>query len=205
VTAVDDRPPGRGSQGTPAARSHLARNIAIAVGVVVTALIVVLATRSTDEGINTQIVGRAVPPLTGQTLDGEPYDIDRYRGDWVVVNFFGAWCAECITEHPELRRFDEVHGSGADGVRLVSVVWDDEEEDVRAFFDANGGDWPVVVGDTSRIALDFGVVKLPETYVVAPNGQVVQKLIGGVSQAELDEIIDGYQQAIDDATGEAGR
>jgi cytochrome c biogenesis protein CcmG/thiol:disulfide interchange protein DsbE len=204
MTAVDERPPGDGGNGgevTARRGSHLARYIAIAVGLVVVGLIVVLATRSSGDRIENKAVGRAVPPVTGETLDGQSYDIDRYRGDWVVVNFFASWCTPCIEEHPELVRFSEQHQQGADGVRLVSVVFSDETADVRRFFDQRGGDWPVVVGEsTGRIALDFGVSSVPESYVVAPDGTVVAKFTG-VTQADLNAVIDRYEDAADPGSG----
>jgi cytochrome c biogenesis protein CcmG/thiol:disulfide interchange protein DsbE len=198
MTAVGERPAGphddggSGRDGELVRRrsGHLARNVAIGVGVVVVALIVVLATRPTGDRIENKIVGRAVPPLTGETLDGQTYDIDLYRGDWVVVNFFAAWCTPCIVEHPELVRFSEEHQAADDGVHLVSVVYSDEVANVRRFFDERGGDWPVVVGETTgRVALDFGVSGVPESYVVAPDGTVVAKFTG-VTQAGLDAVID---------------
>ncbi|MCD9625119.1 TlpA family protein disulfide reductase [Rhabdothermincola salaria] len=185
--------------------SHLARNAAIAVGLVLVVFIVVLATRPTgDDAVNTTAVGRAVPPVVGTTLDGETYDIDRFRGDWVVVNFFATWCTPCIVEHPELVRFSEEHAAAGDGVSIVAVQFGGEEErTIREFFEQRGGDWPVLVGEgTGRIALDFGVTAVPESYLVAPNGQVVAKYVSGVTAAGLDAEIDRYEAAGDDDQGE---
>ena len=211
MTAVDESPGapggddgGGGADGAElvAKRSgHVARYVAIAVGVVVVALIVVLATRPTGDQIEAKIVGRAVPPLTGETLDGQTFDIDRYRGDWVVVNFFAEWCTECRVEHPELVEFSEAHQAADDGVHLVSVVYSDEPANVREFFEQQGGDWPVVIGETTgRIALDFGVSGVPESYVVAPDGTVVAKFTG-VTQAGLDRVIERYQDGSGSESG----
>jgi cytochrome c biogenesis protein CcmG/thiol:disulfide interchange protein DsbE len=207
MTVVDESPgdpggdDGGGGGDLVAKRSgHVARYVAIAVGVVVVGLIVVLATRPSGDQMEAKIVGRAVPPLTGETLDGQTFDIDRYRGDWVVVNFFAEWCTECRVEHPELVEFSEAHQAADDGVHLVSVVYSDEPANVREFFQQQGGDWPVVIGETTgRIALDFGVSGVPESYVVAPDGTVVAKFTG-VTQAGLDRVIARYQ----DGSAESG-
>ena len=204
MTVVEEGQPGPGDGGGELVTkrgTHVLRYVAIAVGVVVVALIVVLATRPSGDQIEAKIVGRAVPPLTGETLDGETYDIDRYRGDWVVVNFFAEWCTPCRVEHPELVRFDTDHQAADDGVRLVSVVYSDETENVREFFAQEGGDWPVVIGETTgRIALDFGVSGVPESYVVAPDGTVVAKFTG-VTQAGLDEVIARYDAPSAEGSG----
>jgi cytochrome c biogenesis protein CcmG/thiol:disulfide interchange protein DsbE len=61
---------------------------------------------------------------------------------------------------------------------------------LRAFFDENGGDWPVIPEDTNRSALAFGVTGVPESYVVSPAGIVVAKF-EGVTANGLDRVING--------------
>jgi len=178
---------------TPRGGRHLARNVAIAAAVVLIAFIALLATRKSGDNERTEakILGQAVPAVQGTTLDGTPYDISTHRGSWVVVNFFAHWCPPCVAEQPELVRFAEEHQAAGD-VQLVGVAFQDSEADVRNFFATNGGDWPVLVGDTGSIPLAFGVTKVPESYVISPDGQVVAKF-EGVTQAKLDAVIAGFE------------
>ena len=85
----------------------------------------------------------------------------------MLVNFFATWCVPCQREHDELAAFDDRHDAAGDAV-VVSVVFDDTTEDARDFFEEEGGDWPVVVGDQGDIALDYGVIEVPESYLVEP-------------------------------------
>jgi len=175
-------------------RRHVARWVASGVGVALVAFVVLLATRpSADERpIASELVGRPVPAVTGPTLDGGTYDIDDARGRWVVVNFFATWCVPCQVEHPELVAFERAHAARGDA-EVVSVAFQDSPEELRAFFARNGGDWPVIVGDTGRMAIEFGVTGVPESYVVAPNGQVVAKFEGVTAE--------GLEQVIADVSG----
>ena len=59
-------------------------------------------------------------------------------------------------------------------VRDVSVAFDDPAAKVKKFFAQRGGDWPVLVDGTEESTLDYAVVKLPESYLVNPDGKVVQ-------------------------------
>ncbi len=186
-----------GDSAAPPRPRRTARNGAIVVGVVLALFILVLATRpTTDERVpEASSVGRAVPPVEGTTLDGTTFDIDRLRGEWVVVNFFATWCVPCRVEHPELVRFSEQHTAAADGVSVVSVAYDDDDAAIREFFAEEGGDWPVIVGEeTGRVALDFGVTGVPESYVVDPSGRVVAKFTGVTADA-LDAVIDDVEAA----------
>lgn len=162
--------------------------VAGVVGVVVVLLVAVLATRepATDRQSSSPLIGRAAPQIVGTGLDGQEFDLDELRGRWVVVNFFATWCVPCRVEHPELVRFAEAH---PDDAAVVSVVFDDQPEAVQAFFDENGGEWPVVPGEGTGVILDYAVSGVPESFVVAPNGVVVAKVTGGVTAAGLDEII----------------
>ena len=71
--------------------------------------------------------------------------------------------------------------------------------DIRAFFAEEGGDWPVLPADTGRIALEYGVTGVPETYVVHPSGMVVGR-VEGATAASLNAIIDA-QGGLEAATG----
>jgi cytochrome c biogenesis protein CcmG/thiol:disulfide interchange protein DsbE len=160
------------------------------VAVLIVGLVWMLGTSEagTDREARSPLLGKAAPALAGTTLDGERFDIDDHRGGWIVVNVFATWCTPCRQEHPELVAFDEAHGQDGD-VTLVSVLFDDRPSTARAYFDENGGAWPVVIDADGRIATDYGVSGVPETYVVAPDGRVVAKLIGGVTADGLDRVI----------------
>lgn len=170
--------------------------VAAAVGVVLAVFIVMLATRdpSSDRTVDSPLLGRQAPAIVGETIDGDRFELDDSRGRFVVVNFFASWCVPCIQEHPELVSFAERHAR-ADDAEVVSVVFGDEPDDVRAFFDRNGGDWPVVVNDDGRIALEYAVAGVPESYLIAPDGTVIYKIVGGVTSTGLDRLLAEAQEA----------
>lgn len=180
-------------------RRHPIRWVAVVVGVAIAGLLLVLATRTpAGTKVSSPLVGRTAPALRGTGIDGKPVDLSRMRGTWVLVNFFASWCAPCQAEHSELVEFSKRHQGGEASV--ISVAFNDNEADIKAFFAKRGGDWPVVVGDTDGIALDYGVVKLPESYLVAPDGQIVAKLISGITADEVDSLIRRYTADADTTT-----
>ncbi|MBC8364897.1 MAG: TlpA family protein disulfide reductase [Actinobacteria bacterium] len=166
------------------------RSASIAVGLVLAVLVGVMATRdSGQDRVSTHLVGQPAPVLTGTTIDDEPWDLDAQRGRWVLVNFFSTTCVPCIVEHPELVAFAEAHAE-ADDVRVVSVAFDDSATAVERFFREQGGGWPVLASGTGRIAVDWGVIAVPESYLVFPSGHVAAKVIGGVKADELEALLD---------------
>ena len=170
--------------------------VSAVVAVLAIGLVAVLATRepATDRRRDSPLIGKVVPPLAGETLAGGSFDIDDHQGRWVVVNFFATWCVPCRIEHPELDAFNQAHARGGDAV-LVSVLFDDDPASAREFFDRNGGEWPVVLDGDGLIASAFGTPKVPESYLVTPNGRVAAKFTGGVTRDGLDRSIDQIEQA----------
>ena len=164
------------------------------VAVVMLLFTVLLATRESGGGgfTSVDLSGRLAPPIVGATIDGEPFDLDDHRGRFVVVNFFQTSCIPCRREHPELVSFQEAYApSGL--ATVVSIAFDDSVDNIRAFFDEFGGDWPVLATDTGPLAVDYGVPLVPESAVVAPTGEVITKLIGGIRREDLETVIAQWQ------------
>jgi cytochrome c biogenesis protein CcmG/thiol:disulfide interchange protein DsbE len=169
-------------------RVPTARLAASIIGVVLVAFVVLLwvSDPGGDQG-RRAIVGRPAPAVVGEGLEGEQVSLADMEGRWVVVNFFATWCPPCIEEHPELVAFAERHADGR--AVVLGLGFEDDPEAIEAFFDQRGGDWPVIARGTGPMALSFGVRKMPESYLVAPDGTVVDVFIAGVGADQLDEAI----------------
>ena len=201
VDETGDEPGGDEVPELAPRRGRVGMVVSAVVAVLAVAFVAVLATRepATERRASSPLVGKVAPPLVGDTLDGGTFDLDDHRGRWVVVNFFATWCQPCVEEHPELVEFHEAHRAAGDAT-VVSVVYDDRPEAVAAFFERHGGEWPVIT-DGGLAPVDYGVVKVPESYLVSPNGTVVRKYVGGVTRDAIEADID----ALESAAAQGGR
>ena len=174
----------------PPRKGRAALFVAVPVAVVLVVLVAVLFTRKSADQRDAfdSVRNKPAPPIAGQTLDDKTYDLDAYRGRWVVVNFFATWCIPCQLEHPELVSFAQRHEQLGDA-DIVSIVFQDDVQHVKDYFAKNGGDWPVITSDDGRVALDYSVTAVPETILVDPAGIVRDHLVGGVTSFGLDERI----------------
>ncbi len=155
--------------------------IAGIVGVAALALVVIFAVSPKGEDarkVTSPVLGQLAPEITGKTIDGDKFNLDRLRGEWVLVNFMASWCPPCVEEHPELTKLSKDDGGP---LQVVSVVSQDTNANVRDFFDEHGGSWPVVGGDTGPISINYGLKKVPESFLIDPSGMVVIKYEGRVS------------------------
>ena len=181
MNAVDER------LGAPRRRAPY---IVLAVAVVLVALVVVLARGRGGAAtrLPSPLLQRPAPAIAGTTLDGGSFDLTTRKGSWVLVNFFQTTCTPCKQEHPELLSF-VARGRRAE---LVTVVWSDSPANVRKFFATNGGTWPVVTDDQSRISVAYGVTGVPETFVIDPTGVVRQHIVGATTAARLDTLLTSF-------------
>ncbi len=178
---ADPPPPVR-----PLRRTRTGLWIAVAVAVPVALLITVLATREPAQNriSDSPLLGKAAPAVEATTIDDEPFRLSDTRGRWALVNFFATWCVPCRLEHPDL-----IQISQRGDTSVVGVVYSDSVQAVKEFRDDKGGDWKMVADPRGRIALDFGVAGVPESYLLDPEGRIVAKILGGIRAADFDRLL----------------
>lgn len=133
--------------------------------------------------IPSPLPGKPAPLFRLETLDGDSLALADLRGRVVILNFWASWCVACIDEHPVLI---EAHERYRDrGVTLVGVVYNDTRANAAAWMRAMGGDWPSVLDPGSRVAIDYGVYGVPESFFIGRDGRVAYKQLGPLNRAIL--------------------
>jgi cytochrome c biogenesis protein CcmG/thiol:disulfide interchange protein DsbE len=184
----------------PARRRHTARWVALAAGLALVVLAVVLATRPPYQAteVDGPLVGTQAPAFHATQLDGSPLSLHQFRGHWVYVNFFASWCAPCQAEEPNLVQFSYEQAHQPGGAAVVSVVFQDSDGDARAFDQSQGATWPVVADPGGAIANLYGVSSPPTTFLIDPHGRVVGEFLAPVTVNQLDNLL--AQQRAAEAT-----
>src|SRR3954471_1119552 len=124
------------------------------------------------------------PKLVIQDLSGKNTSTDEYKGKVVLVNFWATWCPPCRAEVPELIKLQEQH---RDQLQIIGISEDDDADTVHDFIKKNGINYPVVMATPELIQAYGGVAALPTTFVVDPEGRVVQRHLGMLN-AELSDM-----------------
>ena len=172
--------------GRPGPRRLLGGGLAVLVVLALAVPLVSGLARGEGGAETAPLLHRAAPPLAGPTLDGGHVDLADLRGSVVLVNVWASWCAPCREEMPLLA--EAARAWGPAGLRVVGIDVNDRPESAAAFLDEIGGvPFPSVADPDGRLAVAWGTIGVPETYVVDRDGVVVAKAVGALQPDWLAE------------------
>ncbi|TQS39745.1 TlpA family protein disulfide reductase [Cryptosporangium phraense] len=144
------------------------------------------ASKFYDAGDRTQ-----APNISGTLLDGGTFALDQARGDVVVFNFWGSWCAPCRAEADDLERV--YTATKASGVRFVGVNVKDTESRAKAFDVNFKMTYPSLFDSAGRVALQLKAVPpnaIPATIIVDRQGRIAAVFRKGLLDDELQPVVE---------------
>jgi thiol-disulfide isomerase/thioredoxin len=136
------------------------------------------AAASSGRGVAIQFSDKpvTVPAFSLVDFDGKPMTPERWRGKVVLVNFWATWCGYCVKEMPELIALQERY---RDQLLIVGLSTDTiAPAEVRAFARQAHLNYPVAIAGSDVQAAFGGISGLPSTFVINPQGAIVQRHVG---------------------------
>lgn len=125
----------------------------------------------------------SLPPLEGRSPSGLS-TADLGGGRVSLVNVWASWCTPCRAENGVLL------GLKARGLTVHGLVYKDKQASAREFLSELGDPFARVGFDADgRVAIDWGVTGVPETYVVDGRGIIVAKHVGPLDEAAVDTFV----------------
>lgn len=114
----------------------------------------------------------SLPPVKGRTLGLASRDLEA---EVSVVNVFASWCVPCRQEHPLIQRLAQV-------VPVHGLNYKDRPEDAARWLDELGDPYTRTGADLDgRVAIDWGVYGVPETFLIDRQGRIAYKHIGPIT------------------------
>lgn len=153
------------------------------------------ATRSVMDSVRAEaasLLNRPAPDFQLPTLDGGSVALADYRGQTLLLNFWQTTCVPCLQEIPDLADFHADRRE--DGVAVLAVNFDEAADTVRAFFENNGFDaLPVALDGDSAVRDSYGVVGIPVTYIIDPDGTIRTFHIGAMTYDQMESYVAGIE------------
>ena len=140
-----------------------------------------------DDRLPSTLIGRAVPEFTLPPIGGRENGLSStdLQGQVSLVNVWASWCVPCRTENPLL-----VELAVAGTVPIYGINFKDDAEAALAFLEELGDPFARIGADQSgRVAFDWGVYGLPETFVIDAGGRIAYKHVGAFDRRSLEDDI----------------
>ena len=140
-----------------------------------------------DERLPSTLIGKPIPEFELPPIEGRDDGLSSadLRRQVSIVNVWASWCVPCRVEMPLLMELSE-EGS----VPIYGINFKDDGDQALAFLDELGDPYTRIGADRSgRVAIDWGVYGLPETFVIDTEGRIAYKHVGPFDRALLEEDI----------------
>jgi peroxiredoxin len=133
------------------------------------------------------------PDLSGETTKGKQLDIADYKGEVVVLNVWGSWCAPCSAEAPNFTKV--ANDTKGKGVQFVGInTRDSEKSQANSFEEQHKVPYPSLFDPTGKLMLRFpkGSINpqsIPSTIAVDRHGKIAARSIGALTEDGLRKMI----------------
>jgi len=176
-----------GEESSPTLQGTRRRLVQPSIFLLVLALLALLAYGIIATGRG-PLSGGPAPDFTLTLFGGGQLALSELRGQVVVINFWASWCPPCRDEALVLERVGRSYHDR--GVTFVGVDYMDTEPPARAYIEEFGITYPNGPDLGTRIARDYHIKGVPETFFITPQGEIAEVFIGPLGEARLTAILE---------------
>ncbi|MCL4315823.1 MAG: DsbE family thiol:disulfide interchange protein [Gammaproteobacteria bacterium] len=133
------------------------------------------------------LIDKPAPEFTLPRLDDPAAQIARkdLLGQVTLLNVWASWCAACREEHPLL-----VELARTGQVPIYGLNYKDTREDALRWLNGLGNPYTASAFDEQgNVGIDYGVYGVPETYVIDRAGVIRYKVIGPLTEDNLENTV----------------
>jgi cytochrome c biogenesis protein CcmG/thiol:disulfide interchange protein DsbE len=123
-----------------------------------------------------------LPPIARR--GGPGFGSADLKGQVSLVNVFASWCVPCRVEHPLLMALAD------DGVTIYGIDYKDPADEAAGWLAERGDPYRAIGADQDgRVAIDWGVYGVPETFVIDREGRIRYRFVGPLQPRDIDETL----------------
>ena len=136
------------------------------------------------------LVGKTAPKFSLPTLDQKStVSLNQLLGNKIlVINAWASWCYPCQQETPDLVAMSKKYTGKVEFVG-INMTSDDSVTDAKSFVHKYGISYPVLLDTKGAFSHDYQVIGYPTTFIVDPNGTIVNVHIGILTKNQIQQLI----------------
>ena len=141
---------------------------------------------SRNDDLPSNLVGKLAPPLPKEFITGfDPIPQKALVEPKIkIINFWASWCAPCRAEHPNIEKLAQLD------LKVYGVNLKDNAESATKFLTNLGNPYNGIGTDENgKIAIDWGVYGVPETFIVGTTGKIIYRHPGPITKQILTQKI----------------
>jgi len=136
--------------------------------------------------IPSNLINKEIPKFkTESLLKNEKFISDDVFGNEItLVNFFATWCKPCRDEHRFIKNF-----SNKENINVVGINYKDNSQKTIKWLKKLGNPYSnIAIDKDGKIAIDWGVYGIPETFIVNSNGIIRYRHVGPITKKTYEKI-----------------
>ena len=138
-----------------------------------------LITERNPSEIPSNLLNKNVPFFEAESLFKNEKFISsqELKNEIILVNFFATWCKPCRDEHVYIKRFSNIKGK-----KVIGINYKDNSKKTIEWLKNLGNPYSdVLIDKNGRVAIDWGVYGIPETFIVNPSGIIKYRHVGPIT------------------------
>lgn len=136
-------------------------------------------------------IGDRAPAFTIVDLEGQAITSKNWQGSPVILRFWDTECKYCRADSPIINSYFDTYRQ--QGLKVLYVATANETvERVRAYIEELDIGFPVALDKDGSMTRDYQVSMVPQTVFISPDQKIITAVLGGVGEAELEELLGPY-------------
>ena len=123
------------------------------------------------------------PNFKLKQIDGESISLKKYRGKYVLLNFWATWCHPCISEMPLFQKEYQKWLPG--DLVFLAINAGENANTVRGFMQRYSYTFPVLLDENNEMAVKYHLKFFPTTILIDKNGTIIKKHIGALEDEAM--------------------
>jgi len=129
--------------------------------------------------IPSNLINKKVPIFEAESLfkNKKFVSSNELKNEITLVNFFATWCKPCRDEHVYIKRF-----ANKKGLKVIGINYrDNPKKTIKWLKDLGNPYKDILIDKNGKIAIDWGVYGIPETFIINSNGIIKYRHIGPIT------------------------